>query len=192
MTVRASLSDPEADIENVQNQIDDGVCHAEVTVTDEAGTARVLHSTNQVGDACLCLAFSEVGCVQRTRRVDGDSLLIETYVSDRSVISELVDPLQSAAKRARLLGRGTRPRRREDAVAESSPRRGEQGMTDKNPEPRRGPTVRRVVPTLGLSGATTRGRCPALGPTAPRARTRPMPHRPPRQAVPAPRRRGRR
>ncbi len=111
------LSDPDADIENAQNQIDDGVCHAEVTVTDEAGTERVLHSTNQVGDACLCLAFSEVGCVPRTQRVDGDSLFIETYVSDRSVISELVDQLESAAKRVRL----RRLTSRQDDATESEP-----------------------------------------------------------------------
>ncbi|AUG47601.1 transcriptional regulator [Haloarcula taiwanensis] len=111
------LSEPDADIENAQNQIDDGVCHAEVTVTDETGTARVLHSTNQVGDACLCLAFSEVGCVPRTRRVDGDSLFIETYVSDRSVISELVEQLQSAAERVRL----RRLTSRQDDETESEP-----------------------------------------------------------------------
>ncbi|NHX38031.1 MULTISPECIES: helix-turn-helix domain-containing protein [Haloarcula] len=111
------LSDPDADIENVHNQIDDGVCHAEMTVSDETGTPRVLHSTNQVGDACLCLAFSEVGCVPRTRRVDGDSLFIETYVSDRSVISELVEQLQPAAERVRL----RRLTSRQDNKTESDP-----------------------------------------------------------------------
>lgn len=111
------LSDPDSDIENAQNQINDGVCHAEMTVTDETGTARVLHSTTQVGDACLCLAFSEVGCVPRTRRVDGDSLFVETYLSDRSVISELVDQLQSAAERVRL----RRLTSRQDDTTESDP-----------------------------------------------------------------------
>ncbi|NLV12781.1 helix-turn-helix domain-containing protein [Haloarcula argentinensis] len=111
------LSDPDADIESVHNQIDDGICHAEMTVSDETGTARVLHSTNQVGDGCLCLAFGEVGCVPRTRRVDGNTLFIETYVSDRSVISELVEQLQSAAERVRL----RRLTSRQDDETESEP-----------------------------------------------------------------------
>ncbi len=55
------LSDPDADIENVHNQIDDGVCHAEMTVSDEAGTPRVLHSTIQVGDACLFWRLARSG-----------------------------------------------------------------------------------------------------------------------------------
>lgn len=96
------LSDPESEVENVHNQIDDGVCHAEVTVTDDTDATQVLHSTNHVETSCLCLAFSEVGCVPRIQSADDGVILIKTYVSDRSVISELVDQLRSNAERVSL------------------------------------------------------------------------------------------
>jgi len=96
------LSDPDSEVENVHNQIDDGVCHAEVTVTDDTDATQVLHSTNQIENSCLCLAFSEVDCVPRIESVDDGVILVKTYISDRSVISELVDQLKSNAERVSL------------------------------------------------------------------------------------------
>ena len=96
------LSDPNLEVENVHNQINDRVCHAEVTVTDDTDTTQVLHSTNQIETSCLCLAFSEVGCVPRIQSADDGVILVKTYVSDRSVISELVDQLRANAERVSL------------------------------------------------------------------------------------------
>ena len=96
------LSDPDSEVENVHNQIDDGVCHAEVTVTDDTDATQVLHSTNQIETSCLCLAFSEVGCVPRIQSADDGVILVKTYISDRSVISELVDQLRANAERVSL------------------------------------------------------------------------------------------
>ncbi|WP_458208013.1 helix-turn-helix domain-containing protein [Haladaptatus sp. NG-SE-30] len=112
------LSNPESQVENVHNQIDDGVCHAEVTVCDDNDAAHVVHTTNHTERSCLCLAFSEVGCVPRIESADGDAVLIETYVSDREVISELIDRLKSVAEHVSL--RRLTARRR-DAAVESTP-----------------------------------------------------------------------
>jgi predicted DNA binding protein len=96
------LSDPESSVEAVHNQIDGEVCHADVTVADEGDSTQMLHTTTQVGDSCLCLAFSDVGCVPRFRRVDGGTILIETYAGDRNDISELVARLKSVTDRVSL------------------------------------------------------------------------------------------
>ncbi|WP_225316362.1 MULTISPECIES: helix-turn-helix domain-containing protein [Haloferax] len=105
-------------MENVHNQIDDGVCYAEVTVTNrDCDTGQVLHTTNRIEGSCLCLAFSNVECVPRIKRVDDGVMLIETYVSDRAVISELVEELKSVAERVNL----RRLTRRKEGATESSP-----------------------------------------------------------------------
>ncbi|WP_253737533.1 helix-turn-helix domain-containing protein [Halohasta salina] len=111
------LSNSESPVENVHNQIDDGVCHAEVTVCDESDTAHVVHTTNHVEGSCLCLAFREVGCIPRIRNADGDAVLIETYLSDRERISELVDRLKTVTEHVSL----QRLTARRDGAVASSP-----------------------------------------------------------------------
>ncbi|WP_411965158.1 helix-turn-helix domain-containing protein [Haloferax sp. YSMS24] len=97
------LSDPDSRVGNVHNQICDGVCHAEVTVhNEEEDTAHVVHASNRIGDDCLCLAFNDVGCVPRIKSAHDGVLLIETYLSDRSVISELVERLDEVAESVSL------------------------------------------------------------------------------------------
>ena len=92
------LSNPDTRVENVHNQFYDGVCHAEVTVhDDEQNTDHVVHARNDIGEGCLCLAFNEVGCVPRIKSADDGVLLVETYLPDRSVISELVERLDEVA-----------------------------------------------------------------------------------------------
>ncbi|KAB1197468.1 MULTISPECIES: helix-turn-helix domain-containing protein [Haloferax] len=95
------LSNSDERIENVHSQICDGVCHAEVTIQGD-GNGQVVHATNRVGEACLCLAFNDVGCVPRIKGVSDDVLLVETYLSDRSVISELVDRINAVAESVSL------------------------------------------------------------------------------------------
>lgn len=92
------LSNPDSRVGNVHNQICDGVCHAEVTVhDDEENTDHVVHASNRIGDDCLCLAFNEVDCVPRIKSAHDGVLLVETYLPDRSVISELVEHLDEVA-----------------------------------------------------------------------------------------------
>lgn len=111
------LSNPEAQIENVHKQIDDEVCHAEVTVCDDSDSPRVVHTTNQTDRACLCFAFRDVGCIPRIESVDGDTVFIETYVADRSCISDLVDRLKAVTEGVSL----QRLTARTDGAVESSP-----------------------------------------------------------------------
>lgn len=95
------LSEEGSTVEDVHQHVDGEVCHTDVTVAED-GATQVVHTTNTVDESCLCLAFSDVGCVPRIQRADGGTVLIETYVSDRNVISELVDRLNSATERVSL------------------------------------------------------------------------------------------
>ena len=96
------LSNPESQVHGIHNQIDDDTCHAEMTVSDETDSGYVTHTTNHVDDSCLCLAFSEVDCIPRIQSADGDTVVVETFVSDRELISELVDRLKSVTEQVSL------------------------------------------------------------------------------------------
>ncbi|QIB74493.1 transcriptional regulator [Halogeometricum borinquense] len=95
------LSEADSEVRDVHYQVCDGTCYAEVTVTDD-DDAHVVHSTTDVDDSCLCLAFSEFDCVPRVQYADEDVVVVETYASDRSVISDLVARLNEVADRVSL------------------------------------------------------------------------------------------
>jgi predicted DNA binding protein len=111
------LSDPDAAVQDVHKQLSDGTCHAELAVTDDTGTTEIHHSTNQVEESCLCLAFSEVGCVPRIKSAEGGTIVVETFVPRRSVIGELVAALRSVTERVSLRQLTTS----RENVAESEP-----------------------------------------------------------------------
>ncbi|ELZ99438.1 transcriptional regulator [Haloferax mediterranei ATCC 33500] len=96
------LSHPDSTVEDVHNQITQDTCHAEVTIHGEAGDSHVVHSTTSVDESCLCLAFSEVGCVPRIQRADSSGIIIETFLSERSIINDLIERLDAVAERVSL------------------------------------------------------------------------------------------
>lgn len=96
------LSNPESLVHGIHNQINDETCHAEMTMSDETDSGYVTHTTNHVDDSCLCLAFSEVDCIPRIQSADEDTVVVETFVSDRKLITELVDRLKSVTERVSL------------------------------------------------------------------------------------------
>lgn len=59
-------------------------------------------ATNHVDDSCLCLAFSGVDYIPRIKSADEETVVVETFVSDWEIISELVDYLESATEQVRL------------------------------------------------------------------------------------------
>jgi predicted DNA binding protein len=111
------LSDPDAAVQDVHKQLSDGTCHAELTLTDESDSVEIHHSTKQVEESCLCLAFSEVGCVPRIKSAEGGTIVVETYVPHRSVIGELVASLRSVTEHVSLRQLTTS----RENVAESEP-----------------------------------------------------------------------
>ncbi|MDG5776993.1 helix-turn-helix domain-containing protein [Haloarculaceae archaeon H-GB2-1] len=112
------LSKPDSAVQDVHNQIVDGVCRAEVRLEDERNGGRVSHTTNQVDATCLCVAFGKVEAIPRIRYADGPNVVVETYLQDRTDVSELISELNSVTERVslkRLISRG------EDGSMESSP-----------------------------------------------------------------------
>jgi predicted DNA binding protein len=89
-----------------------------MTICDDTDTNQIAHTTNHVDGSCLCLAFSDVNCVPRFKSADQDIVIIETYVSNRADISELVDRLKAVTEQVSL--RRLTASHREGAV-ESTP-----------------------------------------------------------------------
>jgi len=95
------LAGPDSAVEDVHTQLDGDVCYAEVTV-DDGDASKVVHATTNVGDDCLCRAFAEFECVPRIRRADSECIVVETYLSDRAVIADLVERLDELTERVCL------------------------------------------------------------------------------------------
>lgn len=68
---------------------------------DDGGS--MIRGRGEVTDDCLCHVFGRFGCVPHVQRVVDGSMLVTTYVEDRTVVRELVDALQGILDRVRLV-----------------------------------------------------------------------------------------
>ncbi|QAU14257.1 bacterio-opsin activator [Halorubrum sp. BOL3-1] len=95
------LSGFERDVAEVRQQRTGDRCHTDLTLSsDDCGCAdddctEVVHAASAVEDRCPCAVFSEHGCVPRITGTDGDDVVIETYLPDRDVLTDLVDDLRA-------------------------------------------------------------------------------------------------
>ncbi|WP_136718282.1 helix-turn-helix domain-containing protein [Halorientalis salina] len=96
-------------VEEVRHQLVGDECHTDTTVqTDECACpsdqacTEVVHSTSDVDATCLCTVFGEFKCVPQFVDVVDGRLLVETYLSDRERLSDLVDSLKESSERLRL------------------------------------------------------------------------------------------
>jgi len=76
-----------------------------VVHVDEENTSKTCSYCGQIR-----VADRMEDCVPRIKRADDEAILVETYVSDRTVINELVDQLKSATERVSLCRLTTRQR----------------------------------------------------------------------------------
>lgn len=98
------LSGFDGTVTEIRHQIAGDECHTDTTIeTDECACSsaqpctEVVHSTAEVDATCPCAVFSEFGCIPKFVDIVDGRLLIETYLSDRERLSELVDSLRSAS-----------------------------------------------------------------------------------------------
>ncbi len=96
-------------VEEIRQQLAGGECHTDTTLrTDECECSpgrdctEVVHVTSDVEPACPCTVFAEFGCVPEIVDTVGARLLIETYLSDRERLSDLVDALKAVTDGLRL------------------------------------------------------------------------------------------
>ena len=103
------LSGFDGQVTEVRHQLVGDECHTDTTVqTDECACpteqerTEVVHATSDVGARCPCTVFGEFGCVPQLVDVVDGRLRVETYLSDRERLSELVDSLKETSERLRL------------------------------------------------------------------------------------------
>ncbi|WP_418286404.1 helix-turn-helix domain-containing protein [Halorubrum sp. DTA46] len=62
----------------------------------------LIRGQGAVTEDCLCRIFREFGCVPHVQRVTDGTMLVTTYVDDRTVVREIVDALRDALDSVRL------------------------------------------------------------------------------------------
>lgn len=95
--------DRTADIESVRINAAGDRCIADLTVADEADLIRTVGAQGQQG---ICRIFARHECVPRVRDVEDASVFVETYVSDRGIVRNLIASLESEIGRVSLAGLG--------------------------------------------------------------------------------------
>jgi predicted DNA binding protein len=95
------LSGFEQDIAEVRQQHTAEECHADVTIAPEDcgcsddDCTEVVHTTSHVEPTCVCTVFSEYGCIPQITEISGDEVVMETFLSDRDLLADLVDDLKA-------------------------------------------------------------------------------------------------
>lgn len=96
-------------IVDVRQQLAGGECHTDTILqTDDSACSserectEVVHSTSPVETTCPCTVFGEFGCVPDIVGTADGRLLIETYLSDRERLSELIESLKAVSGGLRL------------------------------------------------------------------------------------------
>lgn len=114
------------DVESTRQQIVNGRCHTDTTLSTGGDRScrdgsEVVHTVREVETTCFCPVFEEFGCIPRVSDVSEDGVRIETYLSDRRRLSDLVDALRSVTsglslRRLKRIDSDSTDRRTETAV----------------------------------------------------------------------------
>ena len=68
-----------------------------------ANGGEMVRGQGTVAEDCLCRVFQEFGCVPHVQRVTDGTMLVTTYVGDRTVVRDIVDALRDALGGVRLV-----------------------------------------------------------------------------------------
>jgi predicted DNA binding protein len=99
----------DGEIKDIRQQLVGDDCYTDTTLqsgecegqTDEDCT-EVVHSNSDIDRTCPCAVFGEFNCVPELVDIVDGLLLIETYLSDRERLSELVESLKQVSEGLRL------------------------------------------------------------------------------------------
>lgn len=91
-------------VEEVRQQFVDGECHTDTAIfvedcncSPEVDCTEVVHTASDVDTACPCAVFAEFDCVPKLTDVDGGRVTIETYLTDRGRLADLVEALRGVS-----------------------------------------------------------------------------------------------
>ena len=94
------LSEVDREIVEVRQQHTSEQCHTDLTLAaedcgcDDDDCTEVVHTSSTVGRTCLCAVFSEHGCVPQITEISRGEIVIETYLPDRELLTDLVAELK--------------------------------------------------------------------------------------------------
>lgn len=95
----------ERDVAEIRLLLTDGQCRVETIrgpetcdCPDEDNCLEVRTKRGEVTDSCYCMVFREYGCIPEVTGVDGGRVIVETYLADRSYLSDLVENLREVTE----------------------------------------------------------------------------------------------
>lgn len=99
----------DGDIREIRQHVLDDTCRTDTTIhpdgcgcsTDHAST-EVIHCTSHIESACPCTVFGEFDAVPELVDIEDGRIRVETYLSDRERLAELVDSLKEVSEQLRL------------------------------------------------------------------------------------------
>jgi predicted DNA binding protein len=96
-------------IKEIRQQLAGDKCHTDTTLqTDECACSseqectEVVHSMSDIEATCPCTVFGTFSCVPELVDIVDGRILIETYLSDRERLSDLVESLKEVSDGLRL------------------------------------------------------------------------------------------
>lgn len=79
-----------------------GDCHTDTTVdradADDERDREIVHNKTAVGEDCHCPVFLDFDCIPEVTAVNNDHIIVQTYLSDRAQLTELVEDLKEVTE----------------------------------------------------------------------------------------------
>lgn len=77
-------------------------CHTDTTVdradSDEETDTKVVHTKTEITGDCHCPVFFDFDCIPTVTEVADDHVVVQTYLPDRELLTELVDELKTVTE----------------------------------------------------------------------------------------------
>lgn len=100
-------------IEEFDNQVDEvnqqstgADCHTDTTVRvrDEDGKEKseIVHKQSSIKESCHCPVFAEFNCIPEILTVTEECVVVRTFLSDRSQLTDLIEALKTTVKQLSL------------------------------------------------------------------------------------------
>lgn len=96
------LGDVDGEIDTINQQFTGEDCHTDTVVTrqgeqrsstGQSADTEMVHTKVELEEMCHCPVFLDYDCLPQVTAVDDGQLVVETYLPDRSRLTELIDAL---------------------------------------------------------------------------------------------------
>lgn len=93
------IAEIDADIDDVQFNAMNDQCRVDLLLAD----GRVVRAADELQEKeCFCAIFQRLDCVPHYEGIEGDDVVVSTYLSEQSQIRELVGELREVSESVRL------------------------------------------------------------------------------------------